>query len=147
MQAHLGIPVLNKGRAGETAADGLRRLERDVIAHRPRLCIVEFGVNEAFRGQPFSSCIHALDLILQRLKGIGIPALVVGVRFGSYGEEFDAALRILTAAHGAGLVVDALRGVLDDRRLSDGYHPNSAGYAILESRILPEVQRMLGLHQ
>lgn len=145
MAQALGIVVLNEGITGQTAAEALPRLERDVLAHRPRLAIVEFGVNEAFRGYPVQRCSMALDTMLERLGTAGVPVVLVGVHFAGFQENFDAELRKLAAKHDAGLVLDALRGVLDDERYTDdgGYHPNGAGYAIFEARIRPEVERKL----
>lgn len=147
MAKALGIPVLNEGITGQTAAEALPRLKRDTLAHKPRLVLVEFGVNEAFRGQPVQRCIDALDRILTRLVEAGVPVVLVGVRFGGYQANFDAELRRLAQEHGTGLVLDVLRGVLDDARHTDdgGYHPNDKGYAIMERRIRPEVERVLGI--
>lgn len=146
MTEALGIPVLNEGINGQTAAEALPRLQRDTLAHKPRLVIVEFGVNEAFRGYSVSRCTDALDKMLTEFGKANVPVVLVGVRFAGFQENFDAELRTLAARHGTGLVVDALRGVLDDERYTDdgGYHPNGAGYAIFESRIRPEVERALG---
>lgn len=145
MQANLGIPMLNKGITGQTAAEALPRLARDTWRHEPRLVVVEFGVNEAFRGQDVKDCLDALDRMLTDLRGRGIPVVLVGVHFAHFQEAFDAGLTELARKHDAGLVLDVLRGVLDDPRHTDdgGYHPNAAGYAIMESRVRPEVERVL----
>ncbi|MEK6985449.1 MAG: GDSL-type esterase/lipase family protein [Candidatus Thermoplasmatota archaeon] len=144
MEASLGIPVVNAGRLGETAHEALPRLERDVLRHNPRLVIVEFGVNEAFRGDTVAEAAAGLDAILTRLAGI--PVVLVGVHYAAFQENFDAALRDLSARHGTGLVLDAIAGLLDDAATTrDGYHPNAAGYRILEARIRPEVERVLAL--
>ena len=140
----LGLPVLNRGRVGQTAAEALPRLHRDVLDERPRLCLVEFGVNEAFRGLPVTACTGTLDRMLGELGRSGVPVLLVGVRFGRFQADFDSALRQLAQRNGCALVTDALRGVLDDPRLGDGSHPNGTGYRLLADRLLPEVQAILG---
>lgn len=142
LESLLGRRCLNFGVAGETAEEGFRRIP-DVLDAKPRLCIVEFGVNEAFRGQPIERCVRALDRILGFLSAAQVPAVLVGVRFADFDERFDAALADLAGKHGAGLVADALRGVLDDGRLGDGYHPNGAGYRIFAARIAPAIQAAL----
>lgn len=142
LEAHLGIPVVNAGRLGETAHEALPRLERDVLRHNPRLVIVEFGVNEAFRGDSVAQAAAGLDAILTRLAGI--PVVVVGVHFAAFQENFDAALVELSARHGTALVLNAIQGLLEDPATTrDGYHPNAAGYAILETRIRPAVEQIL----
>lgn len=42
--------LLNAGVGGQTAGQGLARLERDVISHRPDLVIIGFGLNDAVQG-------------------------------------------------------------------------------------------------
>lgn len=147
LAASLGVEVVNKGISGQTAAEALPRLGSDVVGLRPRLAIVEFGANEAFRGYPLSACLDALDLMLGELRSHGIPVLLVGVHTAAFQLDFDEALRALSIKHGTGLVLDVLDGTLDDARYvaPDGYHPNGPGYRIMESRIRPEVERMLAL--
>ena len=48
----LGIPVVNAGISGDTTAGGLARLDRDVLAHRPRLVVVALGVNDVHATDP-----------------------------------------------------------------------------------------------
>jgi lysophospholipase L1-like esterase len=42
-----GVPIHNAGGNGNTSAEGLLRIDADVLAHRPRLVLVEFGGNDA----------------------------------------------------------------------------------------------------
>ena len=41
-----GIPVFNAGGNANTSAEGLRRIESDVLPHLPGLVLVEFGGND-----------------------------------------------------------------------------------------------------
>jgi len=68
------VLMVNAGICGDTAADGLRRLDSDVVRFAPSLVFVSFGSNdggrvapEGFRGQ--------MDEMVDRLQGAG--ALVV----------------------------------------------------------------------
>lgn len=45
MARALGFVFVNAGIPGDTMAAGLGRIDRDVIAHHPRLTLVEFGGN------------------------------------------------------------------------------------------------------
>lgn len=40
------VRFINAGRGGDTAAGGLKRLERDVFAHKPTVVTVAYGVND-----------------------------------------------------------------------------------------------------
>lgn len=42
----LPVNILNAGVAGDTATGGLARVERDVISHKPDLCVVCYGLND-----------------------------------------------------------------------------------------------------
>jgi acyl-CoA thioesterase-1 len=41
------VEIVNAGIGGNTTADGLKRMEADVLAHRPDLVTIMFGVNDA----------------------------------------------------------------------------------------------------
>jgi lysophospholipase L1-like esterase len=41
------LSVHNSGVGGNTTRDALKRLERDVLAHRPRIVVIGFGINDA----------------------------------------------------------------------------------------------------
>lgn len=47
LHAGLTVEMVNAGLAMDTATDALTRLAKDVIAHRPELVLVEFGLNDA----------------------------------------------------------------------------------------------------
>jgi lysophospholipase L1-like esterase len=146
LERHLGRTVINAGVNGETAMEAMARIERDVLRHEPVLVIVEFGVNEAYRGYPVQRAIAGLDDIVATLDAHGIQAILVGVHFWEYQENFDDGLRGLSREYGAPVVTDVLRGILSDPDLrSDAFHPNADGYAVMEGRIRPVVEGMLAL--
>ena len=39
--------VINAGLGGDTTAMGRSRFERDVLGHKPRIVIIQFGINDA----------------------------------------------------------------------------------------------------
>jgi Lysophospholipase L1 and related esterases len=63
------INIINSGIGGETAEQGLKRLERDVLSYTPTLVVVCFGLNDAMRGKEGAgSYQESLDRIFCRLK-------------------------------------------------------------------------------
>lgn len=58
------INMIHAGISGDNIVTGLERLERDVIAYKPDLTIVSFGLNDCTRG------MEGLDLYRSSLKGI-----------------------------------------------------------------------------
>lgn len=46
------VVVLNRGVNGDTSADALKRLEKDVLRQRPRFVLIMFGTNDSFMLSP-----------------------------------------------------------------------------------------------
>jgi len=70
------ISVVNAGMGGNTTREGLRRMEPDVLRHRPRLVLIEFGndaTTEPGRHVPLDEFRANLDLmrarVAERAKG------------------------------------------------------------------------------
>lgn len=69
-----GVPVniINAGVAGKNAPHGLMRLERDVIAHKPDLTVVCFGLNDCGAGDNgIDDYLNALEQIFDKLSASG----------------------------------------------------------------------------
>lgn len=150
LSRELGREVLNKGVTGETAGEALRRLERDVLRHDPDIVIVQFGVNEAYRGLPVERSLADIETMVSRIREETNASIVlVGVHFWGFQTNFDDGLREIAARHDAGVVTDVLDGIVSSQRdvddgdptlRSDRYHPNARGYALVAERILPALQ-------
>lgn len=70
------INIINAGISSNTAQDGLRRLERDVICHRPDLAVVCFGLNDANNGpEGIGAYEAALRAIFRSLHQVGIETV------------------------------------------------------------------------
>lgn len=71
----LPVSMINAGVAGDCARTALARLDRDVIAHNPDVCVVAFALNDV--NDPLDVYIDSLGAILDRLKTAGIPAVLL----------------------------------------------------------------------
>ena len=70
------INIINAGISSNTAQDGLQRLERDVICHRPDLAVVCFGLNDANNSpEGISAYETALRAIFRSLHQAGIETV------------------------------------------------------------------------
>ena len=78
LAALIGKPVLNRGVSGETTAEALDRLERDVLAADPRIVIVCLGVNDMLRGLPPGPQFAALRRIVEGIQERGALVVLVG---------------------------------------------------------------------
>jgi acyl-CoA thioesterase-1 len=143
------VSVANAGVSGDTASDGLARLEWSVPAEAD-IVIVALGSNDALRGINPGVTRKALFEIVDRLKGRDQRVLLAGAlaprNMGeAYSHEFDAIYPELAEEEGVALHPFFLAGVATDPKLnqSDGMHPNAAGVAEIVRRMLPQVEKLL----
>ncbi len=143
------VAVANAGVSGDTASDGLARLEWSVPAEA-EIVIVEFGANDALRGIDPAIARKALSEIVARLKARGQAVLLAGMlappNLGdAYAKNFNAIYPDLAAEYGVALYPFFLEGVAADASLNqaDGMHPNAAGVARIVTAIMPEVEKLM----
>jgi acyl-CoA thioesterase-1 len=142
--AALPIPVVNAGVAGESTADGLRRLERDVLNQDPRLVLVFFGGNDFLRRVPREETRRNLEAMVERIQGAGAMVILVGFKAGLLTDETGPLYEAVARGRGVLYIPNALAGILDEPRLkSDAVHPNGAGYRRLADRLLAELGPLL----
>jgi acyl-CoA thioesterase-1 len=141
--------ITNAGVSGDTAADGLTRLDWSV-AQDADAVIVELGANDMLRGLKPETTRAALDTILQRLTARHIAVMLCGMRAApnlgaDYGQSFERNYTELAARYGAILYPFFLDGVAANLSLTqqDGMHPNAAGVDIIVGRILPKVEELI----
>jgi len=142
LSALLGVPVINAGVSGDTAAGGLARLD-DVLAQDPWLVIVELGGNDFLRQVPLTETEAALRKIADRLlraKVVPVFVELSGPILGRYAEVY----RQVKKDFGVVLVEDALGDILVDPQLkSDQIHPNALGYQKLAEAVAEKVKPLL----
>ena len=72
------VNIINAGISGANADHSRKRLERDVIMHRPDMCVVSFGSNDMQNGdEGLESFKASLTEIVTRLKDAEIEVLVL----------------------------------------------------------------------
>jgi acyl-CoA thioesterase-1 len=143
------VTVINAGVSGDTASDGLARVEWSVPASAD-IIIVELGGNDALRGIDPALTREALSAIVAKLRGRGHAVLLAGMRappnLGSdYAAAFDSIFPDIAAEYGVALYPFFLEGVALDAVMSqpDGIHPTAAGVATIVESILPEVEKLI----
>lgn len=145
----IAAEVTNAGVSGNTAADGLARLDWSVPAGTSAV-IVELGANDMLRGLKPQVTRTVLDTILRRLTARHIAVLLCGMRAApnlgdAYGREFDRIYPELAAKYDVLLYPFFLDGVAANLKLTqaDGLHPNAAGVDVIVGRILPKVKELI----
>jgi lysophospholipase L1-like esterase len=137
------------GVGGDTVWAMRRRLQRDVLAYRPQLVVLNTGVNDLFQDVPLKEFeAHLLAIVSElrraRAKLMLLTTLVLG---GAYAERnaelagYDEVIRRLAMTQSHALAdVHAL--LLDAQRRServldaDDVHPNLAGHRLFARAVL-----------
>jgi len=141
----LGLATfVNAGVPGDTTAAGLARIERDVLPHRPRLTLVEFGGNDFLRRVPLEETLENLDGIVKTLIAQGMMVVILEVNVGLMGDPYLQGYRAVAERHGAVLAEDVLRGILSQPDLrGDPIHPNARGHRVIADRVVKVLRPLL----
>jgi lysophospholipase L1-like esterase len=141
----LGLATfVNAGVPGDTMAAGLVRIERDVLPHRPRLTLVEFGGNDFLRRVPLEETLENLDGIVKTLIAQGMMVVILEVNVGLMGDPYLQGYRAVAERHGAVLAEDVLRGILSQPDLrGDPIHPNARGHRVIADRVVKVLRPLL----
>src|SRR5262245_11268030 len=141
----LGREIVNRGVSGDTTADGLARLDRDVLSESPGIVLLSLGANDMLRKQPIDDTFANLRRIVDRIQSRGALVVLIGVEgfplvHGAYGPRY----RELARETGCVYVPDMLDDVFGDPALMyDQIHPNAKGYARIAQRIESRVGKYL----
>lgn len=148
------VRVLNSGVSGDTTASGRSRLDwslASVPGGKPDLFILEFGGNDMLRGIDPRVTRANMDAILEKLNGLNIRVLVMGMQAppnmgAEYGREFNAIFPELAEKYGAELYPFYLEGVaaIPSLNLEDGLHPNEQGIEIMVENSGPMILGLIG---
>jgi len=145
----LDVKVENAGVSGETAAQGLARLDWSVPPGTEAV-IVALGANDMLRGLDPAVAEKALADIVARLKARGLPVLLAGMKAApnlgpDYRTRFDAIYPRLAAREGVLLYPFFLEGIAGVRELNlkDGIHPTPEGVAVMVTGILPQAEALV----
>jgi acyl-CoA thioesterase I len=146
----IAADIQNAGVSGDTASDGLARLDWSVPDGTDAV-ILELGANDMLRGFKPEVTRDALDKILHRLTERHIAVLLCGMRAApnlgvDYAAAFERIYPDLAAKYGVALYPFFLDGVAGDLKLlqHDGLHPNPDGVNVIVQHILPHVEDLIG---
>ncbi|MGH2632153.1 MAG: SGNH/GDSL hydrolase family protein [Tepidiformaceae bacterium] len=153
----IGRPVCNAGWFGNTAQDGLKRLDRDVLQLDPKTVLILFGTNDSgLLGPPLplydfrtdlttmATTIdrHGAEVVFLSLPPINAPLLRSEHYTPELHPEYDEAIRAVAASLHAPLV-DLTRAFGGDLSLlRDGAHPTDAGAAVIAKAVAAVLQAL-----
>ncbi len=137
-----GVRTFNAGRSGDTTADGLARIRKEVLDREPDLVLISFGLNDMKNGLSVDSFAGNLTGIVEAVSGAGeTPVLMtttrlqkgVGLLARVDPEQYNDAIRGI-AVEKEVLLIDVwkeFKGYNTRTYLFDAAHPNAKGYQIL----------------
>lgn len=105
--------IHNAGVSGNTALDGLARLEEDVLRHNPDLVIISFGLNDFSRYAPEETA-GALRSIIRRIREAGNSSILLRTPQ----PLFDAENNQWLVPPELAATVNAIRRVADEENIS-----------------------------
>jgi len=142
LQSRLGTEVVNEGVSGDTAEEGLARVD-EVLTADPWLVVVELGGNDILNRIPPERTEAALRQIVQRLLAAKVAVLLVELDIpfaGRYAEIYER----LGDDFDVPVLDDILGDILTDARLkADPIHPNAQGHEVLAAALAEEIEPMI----
>lgn len=139
----LGVDLINLGVPGDTAADGLARLD-EVLDQDPWLVIVEFGGNDILQRRPLEETDASLRSILDGLLAARVVPVLIEIRNPLDGDPMRALFDRLQREYQVPMVEDILPRILLSPGLkADPIHPNAEGYRKLAAAVAKEVKPIL----
>jgi len=145
------INIINSGTCGDTTADGLARLDWDVLYHEPDLVTINFGTNDAVMGLELPEFKANLGQIVKRIRaGPGSEMLLLSAPplETPYYDDLVQSYRRATAEVAVEMktgFVDVYGAFMD--RVQHGAplsslmlpgldHPNQEGYRIIAEELM-----------
>ncbi len=146
------IEMINAGVSGNTTAQGLKRMEQDVLSRHPQLVVVMFGLNDVARGSGPAEYRDHLEQIVQRARSGGAEVVLMTpnsvypddparppLRVADYAQvvrEVGQAQQVPVAD--CFRAYEAIRAV--DRRawdhlMSETIHPNMRGHRLFAEEV------------
>ena len=128
-------PVINAGVVGDTTADALTRLDKDVLSKSPRIVLIMLGGNDLMQGVKREVFSKNLRTIIESIQERGALVIVGGIDIRVNRRGFGAVYKKVCQETGALLIPDILENIWGNPDLmSDFIHPNSEGYKIIAQR-------------
>jgi lysophospholipase L1-like esterase len=131
----IGRPVINAGVPGDTTAEGLSRLDRDVLARSPGIVLVTLGGNDLKNGADNETFSQNLRTFVTRIQAAGALVVLGGIEMPLRERGFGETYRQVAGEMGALLLPNIYQGILGRPELmSDPIHPNGEGYTVMAER-------------
>jgi acyl-CoA thioesterase-1 len=147
----LNYRVVNAGISGETSSGAKARIDW-VLKLKPAIVILETGANDGLRGIDPKLVEKNIEQIIVRLKQEEVRVVLAGMMMltnlgKTYVTAFNDLYPRLASRHEVVFMPFFLKDVAAEptKNQADGIHPNSAGYEIIATNLLPYVEEAIQL--
>lgn len=139
---HFQAPTKNYSIVAATSSSLEKRLPR-ILQDKPKLVFISSGGNDVitnhFGSYPVQKSLDEMRRVFDALIAEGALVVYLGLNPPYAGAERLPMISIIAAAKGV-IVVDGMNGFWGTTQwLTDGIHPNDAGYQLLCTRLLQAV--------
>ena len=133
--SRLGVRIINKGRSGDTTAEGLTRVE-EVLQLQPRVVLLCLGGNDSLNQESKKQTFANLAAIIDSLRQNGSFVVLIGIRSASLRDRNESYFRQLADEKQVLYIPNILKGVaFKPIYMSDAIHPNDEGYKQIAIRL------------
>lgn len=141
-EGHL-VTIVNAGVSGDTAKQGLQRMDWVIRRSGPfDAILLELGANDGLRQNSVVAMKDSLSKIIEKSQGLGMKVFLLGIKLPTnfdkkYRLEFEATFPALAKKFQIPLYPFVLEGVAqkEEYNLSDLLHPNKEGHAIIAEKL------------
>jgi lysophospholipase L1-like esterase len=153
------VGAANFGISGDQTGNVLWRIQNGELAGRPRVVVLEVGINNLFTGQTPAETVAGITAVVRAIHAASPQTQVLLLGILPVGAGIDEPLRIEVTQVNASIAglgrltyvryIDAGASLLGTGGVDlpgvriDNYHPSSAGYAILSNVIAGALAQML----
>ncbi|ANY86347.1 MULTISPECIES: arylesterase [Pseudomonas] len=142
--------VVNASISGDTSAGGQARLPALLVAHKPKLVVLELGGNDGLRGLPPQQLQQNLASMIDQAREVGAKVVLLGMRLPpNYGVRYTSAFaqvyERLSIQKQVPLVPFFLDGVggVPQMMQADGIHPTVGAQPRLLENAWPAIKPLL----
>ena len=153
LQKKIIIPVINSGVNDDTTADGLKRIQKDVLDYNPVIVLIDFGGNDLYNSKPKLSIREIENNFKEMIRILdnGNREIYIIRYFNNQMRMFDIFFRfdrmldrIQKEYPNVRIVKNIWEGVWGKKEFKHDFtHPNSKGYEIIANNIFEEIKDVL----
>jgi acyl-CoA thioesterase-1 len=144
LQNKVNIPVINAGVGGDTTAQGLARVKKDVLSKNPRIVIIELAGNDYIQNIPLATTKNNLQKIIDMVND-GRRKIYLIPTYPVWNTQVEDMFASLVSSNNIERIDDTLADVFGVKEYmsADDLHPNAKGYEKMADNIFEAIKPYL----